>query len=254
MARRSCDVCVRRKAKCDNKQPCRKCTETKNSSGCTYLNPILKRGPKAPRNSRLSFTVPRPIAKRVVLDPRLDSEIHQTMSGGVFGKIGSMILQPSVLVPIIDVYKRRTYPVWPVVNPRDLINRLKTPNALKQDTGAFVLATALYAATVAQLQLDDALQGAQRVGAQAMEQECTVLRTVTNYREHPSSDNVLASFFLHVYHAKIDNRYAAMMFLQEAIYFARMLGLDAVPSRWSQHNGISVKGGLVYLLLWVSER
>lgn len=253
MARRSCDVCVRRKTRCDNAQPCGKCLESKEPQSCTYLNPVLKRGPKAPRRGRPNVRPPRPIAKRVSLGARdptpLQSKENLISQDKPIDTPSPLALQSSVLVSIIGIYKRRMYPVWPVVNAQELANRLRAAKSVENDGGAYILATALCAATIAQLKLDDAEKRMQNAGAKAMEQECTVLRNACNYRERPCMDNVLASFFLHVYHAKIDNRKAAMMSLQEAIYFARMLRLDD-----AQSGDGDTKKGLVYLLLWVSER
>ena len=52
MAKRSCDFCVRRKTKCDNNRPCQKCLEAKPPLQCTYLKPVLKRGPKTSKLTR----------------------------------------------------------------------------------------------------------------------------------------------------------------------------------------------------------
>ncbi|KAJ2977056.1 hypothetical protein NQ176_g4590 [Zarea fungicola] len=124
-------------------------------------------------------------------------------------------------------------------------NVSKTNNPV--DSDCFILATALAAATIAQLQLGSEDAAVQKVSAAMMETECMRLRYQYNYRNIPSVYNVLASFFLHVYHAKRNNRNAAMMHLQEAISIARILKIDR-----AKNNLTSCQ--LIHILLWVSER
>lgn len=147
----------------------------------------------------------------------------------------------------------RMYPVWPVLDADALMTRLK---ASEKNTSVgddcFILATALSAATIAQLQVGSEDVTAQKVSAAMMEKNCMRLRYQYNYRNRPSVNNVLASFFLHVYHAKLDNRNAAMMHLQESISIARILKMDRQKSNLTSGNLTS--GQLIYTLLWVSER
>lgn len=157
-------------------------------------------------------------------------------------------LPVSVFAPILAVYKSRMYSVWPVLDADGLLAGLENSNDTDSArNGCYILVTALSAATIAQLNLASEDSAAQKISAGMMEEKCVQLRSASNYRERPSVDNVLASFFLHVYHAKLDNRKAAMMYLQEAISFARMLNLD-------QEQGEPTHDGIIYTLLWVSER
>lgn len=155
------------------------------------------------------------------------------------------------------------YPVWPVVHTPSLLARLEQ---LDQDDNddkeIYILATALSAATMTQLSLAPLENDSQLVDNTFMEKECQRVRSQVDYREHPSVESSLTSFFLHVYHAKTDHRNSAMMYLQEAIALARLLHLDDISST-SNHDGRflteeriqqSHQATLLYPLLWVSER
>ncbi|KAJ3485538.1 hypothetical protein NLG97_g6795 [Lecanicillium saksenae] len=158
------------------------------------------------------------------------------------------LLSPAVFAPILSVYWARMYPVWPVLDAAGFMSELeKVDKGSQKEKSYYSLATALSAATIAQLKLGDQNVATQQLSAAMMEQRCVKLRGMINYREHPNVENVLASFFLHVYHAKIDNRKAAMMYLQEAISFARLLGMHVPESQ-------SPREVVIYTLLWVSER
>lgn len=138
------------------------------------------------------------------------------------------------------------YAVWPVLDTDSFSAKLQAEIINGSGTRTcYILATALSAATIAQLRLGSDDVAAQKISAAAMEKECVRMRCKTNYMEKFDVNNVLTSFFLHVYHAKLDNRRAAMMFLQEAISFARILQMDATQS---------IESRVIYALLWVSER
>lgn len=150
--------------------------------------------------------------------------------------------------------------MWPVVNADALLQCLddieleKTSHEAKN---VACLATALCAATMAQLHLAPAMDGSQTVDSSAMAQACLRIRgSCDTYREHLDLSSVLVSFFLHVYHAKVNQRKSAMMYIQEAISGARILRLNEVIS-WdsvgSDSHQIANKE-LVFPLLWVSER
>ena len=112
---------------------------------------------------------------------------------------------------------------------------------------------------MAQLNLAPFKYGGHEISSSLLEKECSRMRLSNDYRSNPSIDSVLASFFCHVYHAKIDNRNAGMMFLQEALSMARLLRLDDIEGVFYQQDagGLDEKTSLdylLYVLLWVSER
>lgn len=249
MAKRSCDACMRRRSRCDGERPCKLCTESKHRTECTYLKPILKRGPKSARKSQ-PITRQKPALARLLpsMKPLRPVETR-TNTPLMMVQCDQMTpLSAAMFAPILEVYTARMYPVWPVLDADALMIRLKASETNNPvDSDCFILATALAAATIAQLQLGSEDAAVQKVSAAMMETECMRLRYQYNYRNIPSVYNVLASFFLHVYHAKRNNRNAAMMHLQEAISIARILKIDR-----AKNNLTSCQ--LIHILLWVSER
>lgn len=145
------------------------------------------------------------------------------------------------------------YPVWPVVDAVGLQTRLEDADRGNMVPGSefYALVTALSAATMAQLSLGPLPHTAYDMDKAFMEKECQRLRDQTDYREHPTIEAVLVSFFLHVYHAKAHHRNSAMIFLQEAIALARLLELD-IPGTEAQDPTYNTH--LIFPLLWVSER
>jgi hypothetical protein len=149
-----------------------------------------------------------------------------------------------------------------VINAKNLVERVKNikPEAIsKQDKNTLSLATALCAATMAQLQMSPMMDGngnghgSQRIDATTMVHMCLQMRgRCDNYGEHLDLRSILTSFFLHVYHAKVNQRNSAMMFIQEAIAGSRILRLDAgLPQ---PKDDLIANQDLVFPLLWVSER
>lgn len=110
---------------------------------------------------------------------------------------------------------------------------------------------------MAQLQLAPLVNGDREVDSNAMARECLRLREELDFREHPDARSVLVSFFLHVYHAKINRRNSAMLFIQEAISGARLLRLDGNAfgaEESSADEDVIASRDILFTLLWVSER
>ena len=158
----------------------------------------------------------------------------------------------SVLQTIVEVYRLRMYPVWPVVHVNILIKQLQEP-CCNQDI--YVLTTSLCAATMAQLHIHPIENTEPPLSSHEMERECIRAREACDYRKHPTVNHILVSFFLHVYHAKMDNRNAALLYLQEGLSLARLWRLDDAAGLQEQDDAESPADcRVLYLLLWVSER
>lgn len=237
---------------------------------CTYLNPVLKRGPKT---SKLRRPFDKRRGSRDVAPGRETSGHDLTLGSDEVpltdrphtgptrcGQTRTRRLPTSVLAPIVEIYRSRMYPVWPMIDAQSLLTQLEeTGLEDKRNVEPYILTTALCAATMSQLNLAPVGCGPDSVDSAYMERECSRIRNSTNYREHPSTEGVLTSFFLHVYHAKVDSRNSAWMFLQEAISLARLLHLDdvGIDANQSNHDYMDqqkYQSQLIYLLLWVSER
>jgi hypothetical protein len=125
---------------------------------------------------------------------------------------------------------------------------------IENDPGTYCLATALCAATMAQLDLPPIMQDNGTIDSAVMAGECIRVREQNQYREHLDLRSVLASFFLHVYHAKENKRNSALMFVQEAISCARLLRLDCDEMDSEAASDLVDNEDILFILLWVSER
>ncbi|KAK1246542.1 hypothetical protein MKX08_000344 [Trichoderma sp. CBMAI-0020] len=273
MAKRSCDFCVQRKTRCDNGRPCRKCLDAQPPLDCTYSRPVLKRGPKTSKLTQRCNWKWRAEGQKL---PRIAGSYLDSDSVGTAAEISvshclkTERLALSLLKPIIEHYSSRLYPVWPVLYASSLLARLEEVEtntlaslaSLAFIDDVYIMVLALCSATMAQLNLGEMEDMSSCITSEYLEKECNRLRALTSYRENPSVEGALTSFFLHVYHARADNRNASMLFLQEGISIARLLRLDRIESEPSQLlNGwidnqttIIAQKRLVYILLWVSER
>lgn len=129
----------------------------------------------------------------------------------------------SVLGRYLDIYQQELYPVWPVVSRDKLVSRLRDMT----DVEAYVLATAISAVTIAQLNLpDEDVSGLPVVNGPAMALESERARHEMDYRDNPSIGVLLSSFFLHIASANTGKIHKATFLLREAITFAQILGLD----------------------------
>lgn len=153
--------------------------------------------------------------------------------------------------------------MWPVVNAEALLERLDdvdSENTSHESENLACLVTALCAATMAQLHLAPVMDGTNPVDGTTMAQVCLRIRgRCESHREHLDMSSLLVSFFLHVYHAKANQRTSAMMYIQEAISGARILRLDEsfppdIDLEPGPNGGLIANKELVFPLLWVSER
>jgi hypothetical protein len=267
--KRACDCCIRRKVKCDGNQPCRKCDISRPQLTCTYLTPARKRGPKSSKAALLrrrskklipSPTLPRQEASKeatfvsrdhnAVAELPLEATVLPQQTP--LNLQGTLQISIDVLRSVIEVYRSRMYPVWPVIEATKLLSQLEHGY---RDTTDYILATSLCAATMAQLHLPPMISQGREVSSADLERECSRVRATCDYREHPNLNHVLTSFFLHVYHAKMDNQNSALLYIQEAILLARLLRLDEDDGPYHGDDAESVADGcIVYLLLWISER
>lgn len=130
-----------------------------------------------------------------------------------------------MLEEYIAYFENGVYAVWPILYVPCLLNRLSLTE--EGDLGAYVLACALSAATASQLQLP-VLGSDPKINAAYLAAQALKCRTRYQYREQPSLDAIQTSFFLHIYYATLLKFRSSMMFLQEAIAFAKLL--EVTPS------------------------
>ena len=162
----------------------------------------------------------------------------------------------TVSIPVLrqhlDAFQERLYPVWPVVHKATLLWDLEAKN----DTEAYVLATALSAVTAAQLQLPptDVGLGQQYWNSTELAAEAWRVRQSMDYLQNPSISSLLSSFFLHIAAANEGKILKAAFLLREAVTCAQLLGLD----RAAYYRVLSQETKQLYLrivwLLFITER
>ncbi|TAQ86479.1 hypothetical protein B7494_g5193 [Chlorociboria aeruginascens] len=144
----------------------------------------------------------------------------------------------------------KLYSVWPVLDSNYLINRLQTSS---EDIEAYVLALALSSATSSQLQLS-VIGPDSNITAAYLATESVRIRSTYDFREKPTYYATLVPFFLHVHYATLLKFRSSMMFLQEAISFAKLFEMEL-------DNGVDIGDQsknddlhTLFCLLWVTER
>ncbi|PWY68938.1 C6 transcription factor [Aspergillus sclerotioniger CBS 115572] len=252
LTKRACDECISRKVKCSGAWPCETCQNAPKQVNCTYLKPARRRGPKVRRYNG----VPEETVVDTLTGSSVDhgavrvSSVERGSAPTEDRDCAATTIPMESLASVVRLYQRASYSVWPVVNAEVLLEKLEGGT---QDVGTLCLAMALCAATMAQLELAPIAVDDWVVDSAAMASECMRMREANKYREHLDKRSILVSFFLHVYHAKINKRNSAMMFIQEAVSGARLLKLDeGVGDR--DTSGVVANEEIMFLLLWVSER
>ncbi|KAF4258734.1 hypothetical protein KXV68_007174 [Aspergillus fumigatus] len=261
LTKRACDECISRKVKCNGSSPCDTCLKTSKEADCTYLKPPGRRGPKAKRYTSKSRSAcdgsighahTEEAAARtqsVENRPAIPADVHADTERD---ESLSSCISKTVLVYIVRLYQTFSYSVWPVVDADAVLQQLGNGTC---DAQTLCLVLALCAATMAQLQLAPmAGDDGHMVDSSQLKSACMQLRERSDYRENLDVKGVLVSFFLHVYHAKINQRKSAMLFIQEAIASARLLGLDTNERNAVVTDGVVANREIVFVLLWVSER
>jgi hypothetical protein len=258
--KRACDTCISRKVKCNGSWPCDTCRGAVKKVQCTYLKPARRRGPKA----RRTICQVRDIESSVLNST--DNESYNQENENVGSAEDTPFCQPTevcsqripktILESVVRLYQRYSYSVWPVVNAEGLLLKIEDIDPEKLDyhtENISCLITALCAATMAQLHLDPQVDDSRTVSSTAMAQTCLQMRAkCCDYGEHMDFRSILVSFFLHVYHAKVNQRNSAMMYIQEAIAGVRVLRLD--EGAYDREDDIISNKTLVFPLIWVSER
>lgn len=155
------------------------------------------------------------------------------------------------LLLYLDIYHHKLYPVWPIVNKDSLTARLclQTP-----DPEAYILASSICIATVLQLQLTASDLDGSMLHPELIMDEIESLRRAQDYREHPSTNSLKSSFFLHVAYLHMKKQRTSTLTLREAISMAHMLGLH----RTSHYDNLSVEDTEDHIrilwLLFITER
>lgn len=247
-----CDGCSLRRVRCEGGHPCIECQN--RSISCTFLRPKKKRGPKGPR-TETGHKIERFQAKLNGNGDQDGKHIHSRP------KLTSLAADASretlINFPLesyqwyLDIFHQRLYPVWPIISRDELINRLQNDES---DFESHALASALCAATIAQLRLRDDKAPFDSISAHDFGADAERLRRCFDHREHYTLSSLLTSFFLHIYFANVDKLRTSGFFLREALTYAHGLRLHQ-PDTYADADPVSRQLRLrIYWILFVSER
>ncbi|CAG8898437.1 unnamed protein product [Penicillium egyptiacum] len=223
------------KIRCMDGHPCQGC----RNSGikCTYVRAQQPRGPQRLRSTTqyLIDQVQRGAAAQSSQDsiqsrePQADITT-QFPAGGLSGDRQSESVLSICRIPTnvvaypLYIYHVRMYPVWPIVDAKNVMSILRQDGDVDLET--YALATAVAAATIAQLKLEQSFWHDQPITADKFAAESMKARRLGKYRSAVNLNNVRTSFFLHVYHeSKHAGGSESLLFLREAISLAQMMYL-----------------------------
>ncbi|KAJ6180105.1 hypothetical protein N7519_010566 [Penicillium mononematosum] len=151
------------------------------------------------------------------------------------------------------IYYVRMYPVWPIVDAKNVMSILQQDGDVDIET--YALATAVAAATVSQLRLDQTFWYGKPITADILAAESMRARRLSKHGSAVNLNNVRTSFFFHIYHeSKHAGGTESLLFLREAISLAQMMYLHretayiGLPQREQQIRR------RVLWLLFITER
>ncbi|KAE8353370.1 hypothetical protein BDV28DRAFT_148108 [Aspergillus coremiiformis] len=258
VTKRACDGCKIRKIRCGGGQPCRSCIKT--GIKCTYVRVQQCRGPR-----RLRSTTQFLIEQVQYNGDSYNCEASHQSGEAVQlnpnpGPVRKTTDRESARIPLetltspLSIYHVRMYPVWPVVNVEQVVSALQS-DVDRNDNETYALATAVAAATIAQLRLGDNSDAGEVITAERLASECLRARDICHYRSKPNLNMIRASFFLHVYYENQNpGGSESLLYLREAIATAQMLGLHRESSYRSLSSDERQLRRRVLWLLFVTER
>ncbi|KAK4160540.1 putative fungal-specific transcription factor [Cladorrhinum sp. PSN259] len=237
---RSCDACRIRKVKCTEIAPCQRCVAT--GIDCTFNKTQSQRGPRTLRAKTLEQirNVSRPKSSPA---PPLQQPVTVTPQG----------IPVESLVVRLCIYRLRLYPVWPIVAVEEIITAL---NHDTQHGQAYMLASALGAATMAQLKLDRFKDAGinDDYTAGNFRDECERMTRAINSAS-ANLNRLQTSFFLHIYHEnQVPGGTESLIYLREAITLAQIMGLHRPSSYLTLPQAEDRLGRRILWLLFVTER
>lgn len=132
-----------------------------------------------------------------------------------------------VLLPFIELFFDKLFPIMPVLD-RHLYLRSNLLRRHPLPSEEYALLTAMSAVTIVQLNIpaEEVQQNLPGLTAEFLVKESLYERRLSDYIEHPGTNDVLTSFFLFGYYGNVEKHNKARYFLHEAISFAESLDLD----------------------------
>ncbi|KAK9359235.1 hypothetical protein V1504DRAFT_434980 [Lipomyces starkeyi] len=160
------------------------------------------------------------------------------------------------LVPVVEVYRLKLYPIWPVVAIDDL-NHVLDDAKDKQNPELYVLVLSLCAATIPRLKLPPCDPEAPNGGisGDVLANEAIRARMEYNYMEVIDEHSVMTSFFLHCYFSNLrDRQGTSFVYIREAVTFAQFLRLHEEHTYIKYTQKLAQKIRMLYFLVLVTER
>lgn len=161
----------------------------------------------------------------------------------------------------LEIYNKRMYPVWPVVNVSGLISALE---GNRNNPELCALAFALCASTGAQLQLDPGIQRPTETGshyeksamalADKFALESERYRSTYDYRESTAIEAILVPLFLHFYYGAKGKKQTTSFLLREAVTLVQLMGLDKEETYQELNPEEQSLRRRTFWLLYVTER
>ncbi|GAB1198379.1 hypothetical protein APSETT444_007698 [Aspergillus pseudonomiae] len=260
VTKRACDGCKIRKIRCGGGQPCRSCVKAKIK--CTYVRVQQCRGPRRLRSTTQFLIEQAQVggdsnnceATHRSTEAMLERLHPDTTPACPATHMESSRIPLDTLTSPLSIYHVRMYPVWPIVNVEEMVSVLQR-DAGHSDDEAYALSTAVAAATIAQLRLEQASSAQQTITAETFAAECLRARNSCHYRSQVNLNSIRTSFFLHVYYEnQKPGGSESLLHLREAISMAQIMGLH----RESSYNSLSFEEEQlrrrVLWLLFVTER
>lgn len=265
--KQACDCCHARKIKCDGTSPCNNCHIT--DLQCTYLSVHKKKGPKGP-----SKRTPRAILKMQMdqknnppeppsVDPSesstyspppLDLNITYHYPGSRFEP--SPLLTLSLVERFAESYFKHKYPLTPILHKGDFYAALPY---FRSSPEQYALIASLCAAVLTQVNSDQ--QGAYSPDASTAPlttdffiSEARRARTVRDYVEWPTLQDVQTSFFIFAGLFDRDRHNSAWFHLREAITLMEALRLHEEETYAGMPARQALFSRRTFWLLFVTER
>lgn len=167
-------------------------------------------------------------------------------------------------LPTLHVFQTWYYGVWPVVSVPDLISKLDNiyfdqPMSYEISVN-YALALAICAAISRQVSFlspknAQIVSWNNKIDPSVFANECLRIIHIYNHRIKPSTETLLASFFLYVYYINDkDGVSAAIIYLREALAIAQLMKLHEPKTYENKSNTESHRLSKIYYLLLITER
>ncbi|KAL3467003.1 fungal-specific transcription factor domain-containing protein [Aspergillus heterothallicus] len=240
ITKKACDGCKIRKIRCGGGHPCRPCMNARIQ--CTYIRVHQSRGPQKLRAT----------TRCLIEQSQRNNAAHEYQSQILTGLTHR--LPTNVIASLLYIYHVRMYPVWPVVHVDSLIASLQRDSE-GADYEVRALATAVAAATMAQLRLGKNCISDRSITADVFASECLRARQSLEYRSIVNLNTVRTAFFLHVfYENQQPGGSESILYLREAISLAQIMFLHREASYAGlEHEEQQIRRRVLWLL-FVTER